>query len=176
MTWWGTTLWNQFGAAIDVLENAISECPDALWTGRLWEVHSDRPLPDAVAEFWYIVYHTLFWLDLYLAGTSEGFSPPPPFGPTRDDEPPEKPYTKEELRSYLEQLRQKCRTTYEALTEESACRNCSFRWIPSDGLTYFELQLYSMRHVQEHASQLHMFLGQHRDQPVDTWVSRVGER
>ena len=33
----------------------------------------------AAAEFWYVVYHALFWLDLYLSGAVEGFAPPAPF-------------------------------------------------------------------------------------------------
>ena len=35
---WKTALWQQFGAAIDMLHNAIEACPDALW---------GRPLPEA---------------------------------------------------------------------------------------------------------------------------------
>jgi hypothetical protein len=33
---WKTLLWRQFGAAIDMLDNALRECPDELWTGILW--------------------------------------------------------------------------------------------------------------------------------------------
>ena len=72
---WKTSLWQQFGAAIDMLENAVRACPDELWRVRLWD---DAELPES-AEFWYIVYHTLFWLDLYLSGAVEGFAPPAPF-------------------------------------------------------------------------------------------------
>ena len=61
-------LWQQFGAAIDMLENAILACPDDLWNDR-----SRQP------EFWYLTYHTLFWLDLYLSGSIDGFRPPSPF-------------------------------------------------------------------------------------------------
>jgi hypothetical protein len=31
------------------------------------------------STFWYLGYHTLFWLDLYLTGAEEGFAPPAPF-------------------------------------------------------------------------------------------------
>ena len=39
------------------------------------------------------------------------------------------------------------------------------------GVSFWELQLYSMRHVQEHAAQLSLFLGQHAipDEALD-WV------
>ncbi len=46
-----------------------------------------------------------------------------------------------------------------SLTPEQASQMCSFAW---GELPYGELMLYVMRHVQEHAAQLHMFLGQHR--------------
>jgi len=29
---WKTLLWQQFGAAIDMLENAMHACPDDLWS------------------------------------------------------------------------------------------------------------------------------------------------
>ena len=61
-------LWQQFGAAIDMLENAIHACPDALWGDR-----ARQP------QFWYVAYHTLFFLDLYLSDSLEGFAPPAPF-------------------------------------------------------------------------------------------------
>jgi hypothetical protein len=66
-----TALWQQFGAAIDMLENALLACPSAHWNERLW---SDQEQPDS-PTFWYLTYHTLFWLDLYLTGKTEGFAP-----------------------------------------------------------------------------------------------------
>ncbi len=56
--------------------NAVRACPDDLWRHPLWAKHSPQT---ELSEFWYIAYHALFWLDLYLSGTVEGFSPPPPF-------------------------------------------------------------------------------------------------
>ncbi len=40
-------------------------------------------------------------------------------------------------------------------------------------MSFFELQLYTLRHVQEHAAQLSMFLGQHGipDEALD-WVTQ----
>jgi hypothetical protein len=41
-------------------------------------------------------------------------------------------------------------------------------------MSYLELELYTMRHVQEHAAQLSLFLGRHgiRDEALD-WVPRA---
>ena len=75
------------------------------------------------SEFWYIAYHTLFWLDLYLSGSVEGFAPPAPF--TLDElDPagllPDRRYTRDELLAYLDHDRQKCQTTIETLTDDRA--------------------------------------------------------
>ena len=113
-TMWTAIIWRQFGAAIDMLENGLRACPDELWGARLWHERSQQP---EFSEFWYVVYHTLFWLDLYLSGAVEGFAPPAPF--TLDElDPagllPERQYTKDQLQSYLEHGRQKCRATLAA--------------------------------------------------------------
>jgi hypothetical protein len=164
-TWLKTLIWQQFGAAIDMLEDAINLCPDQLWTAVLWKD------PDGVeyGQFWFVAYHTLFWLDLYLAGYSEGFAPPAPFirGAL-----PEKPYTKDQIRTYLDQCRRKCQATIEALTDEKARQRCTFNWIEA---SYLEMQLYSMRHVQEHAAQLNLLLGQHEVPGVD-WVTQARDK
>jgi hypothetical protein len=160
---WKTALWQQFGAAIDMLENAIEACPDDLWSDR-----SRQP------EFWYLAYHTLFFLDLSLSGRVEGFHPPEPF--TLDElDPagvlPERPYTKEELRSYLRHGRRKCRQTIEALTEEAARRRAGLYWID---VNFAELLLYNLRHVQHHAAQLNLLLRQTVD-AAPRWVGKARE-
>src|SRR5579859_7254993 len=174
---WRTALWQQFGATIDMLENALLACPSTHWDGRLWSDLSDDPLPPESAAFWYTTYHTLFWLDLYLTGSLEGFAPPTPFtqdefGPARVL--PEQPYTKEELHAYLVQLRQKCQTTLLSLSDEQAHRQVAFPWRWWKPMSFFELQLYTLRHVQENAAQLSLFLGQHgiSDEALD-WVARA---
>ena len=161
---WKTALWMQFGAAIDLLENALVACPDSLWRGRLWNVRSNPSVPPEFAEFWYQMYHTIFWLDLYLTGKpEEEFAPPAPFCWVELDYPwvvPEQPYTKEELRAYLASMHRKCRTTLLELTDERASQGIEYAWTRGKPVSYLELLLYNMRHVQEHAGQLSLFLGQ----------------
>ena len=161
---WRTIIWQQFGAAIDMLENAMLACPDELWNDR-----SRRP------EFWYVAYHTLFWLDLYLSDSLEGFAPPPPF--TLDElDPaglvPERPYTKDELQTYLEHGREKCRATIEALADEKAAQRCGFEWVD---VSVAELLLYNMRHVQHHAAQLNLILRQTIDS-APGWVATAKDK
>lgn len=151
--WWRTALWQQFGAAIDMLDGALAACPDELWHVRVWG--------DPYATFWNIAYHTLFWLDLYLSGSMDGFLPPAPF--TLDELDPEgrlpdRPYTRAELQAYLAHARNKCQATVEALTDEQAGQRCGFARLD---LSVGELLLYTMRHVQEHAAQLQLVIGQH---------------
>lgn len=152
-----TTLWRQFGAAIDMLENALQTCPDEVWISNIW---NGRSQPPASSQFWYITYHTLFWLDLYLTGSIDGFTPPTPFNLDEIDPAglyPERAYTKAELQSYLEHGRKKCRETIQGMTDTQACQLCRFSW---GEVSYAELLLDNMRHVQEHAAQLNLFLGQ----------------
>ena len=162
---WSTALWRQFGAAIDMLDNAVVACPDSLWQERLWRDPTPEEFPPQFAEFWYVTFHALVWLDLYLSGVpEEDFAPPPPFAQGVLDSVeavPERPYTKEELRSYLASLRQKCHDTLVALTDEQARRPVEYPWSEGQPISFVELQLYTMRHVQEHVAQLSLFLGQH---------------
>jgi uncharacterized damage-inducible protein DinB len=175
---WRSIVWKQFGAAIDMLDNALVACPDALWRQPVWH---DPSVPSQRTEFWYVAYHALFWLDLYLFGSEEGFAPPVPFALVEQDDAagplPNRTYSRDELRAYLASVRQQCRTTIETMTDERARQPVTFGWM-RDGevVSYVELQLYSMRHTQEHAAQLSLLLGQHGipDEALD-WVKRAKE-
>jgi hypothetical protein len=164
-------LWNQFGAAIDMFGEAVRDCPDELWEKTLWEDQPGQWVAAGFSAFWYLCYHTLFWLDLYLTGAEEGFAPPAPFDLVEMDVDETLPriYTREELLRYLEYCRQKCQETISALSTEQANRLCQFPW---GELPFAELQLYNLRHVQEHGAQLLMFLGQQAGKSGD-WVPQV---
>jgi len=165
---WKEVLWQQFGAAIDMLKNALLNCPDDLWDGMMWQ---DITMPPEFSEFWYVAFHTLFWLDFYLSGTVEGFSPPAPFTLDEMDPAgllPERPYTRDELLTFLDHGRQKCWATIEALTDEKARQRYSFPW---GEISFLGLLLNNMRHVQEHGAQLNMFLGQNAG-INSRWIAR----
>lgn len=179
-TWYSAALWRQLGAALDMLDQAVVACPDALWTEPLWrDPTAGERFPSRFAEFWYVAFHTLTWLDLYLTAVPEHeFRQPAPFARGEIDSnetQPVQPYTTEDLRAYLASLRQRCQSTLLALTEEQACRPIAcYPWIAEQPLSYLELQLYNLRHVQEHAAQLCLFLGQHAvpDEALD-WVAQA---
>jgi hypothetical protein len=148
---------SQFGASIDMLENAMRACPDTLWTG---------------SRFWHLAYHTLFFLDLGLSESTENFNPPAPFTLSELDPSgllPDRTYTKEELQAYLEHCRKKCRAAIDSLTEEKARDS---RQYGSIELSFAELLLSHMRHVQHHAAQLNLILHQHTDS-APRWVKQA---
>ena len=174
---WRTVLWKQFGAAIDMLDNTLVACPDSLWRQPVWR---DPSVPSERVEFWYITFHALVWLDLYLSGVpEEEFAPPAPFAQGELDSVealPERPYSHEELRAYLASLRQKCHTTITTMTDERARRSVEYPWSEGQPISFLELQLYNMRHVQGHAAELSLFLGHHGIQAnqID-WVTRAND-
>lgn len=151
------TLGRQFGASIDMLENAIRLCPDEFW--------------DTETKFWYRAYHCLFWLDYYLTLDPSTFTPPPPFTVSEFENGalPERTYTREELIAYLEYGRKKCFTLVLAMTEETV----NSRWTnATKDYTVLEILLYNMRHVQHHAAQLNLLLRQEIDD-APKWVSQA---
>jgi hypothetical protein len=161
-------LWRQYAAAIDMLGGALRDCPDELWEKRLWDDQADQWVAAGFSAFWYVGYHALFWLDLYLTGAEEGFAPPAPFDLVEMEahEALPRTYTRAELLGYLEYCRRKCQETIAALSVEQAYRLCRFAW---GELPYAELQLYTLRHTQEHAAHLSMFLGQQAGKSTE-WV------
>lgn len=149
-------LWGQFGASIQMLENAIKLCPDNFWATE--------------KKFWYFSYHCLFWLDYYLTTNPDGYTPPAPYTLSEFDPEgalPERVYTKEELLLFLEHCRGKGRNLILGLTDSSA----KSRWV-SDFKDYslFEIIIYNLRHVQHHTAQLNLLLRQEIDD-APKWVS-----
>lgn len=144
-----------------MLENAITACPDALWSDR-----TQRP------EFWYVAYHTLFFLDYYHSASAEGFAPPEPFTLEELDPAgiiPERPFTKDELLRYLEHGREKCRAIIAGLTDETAREVRRFN---RNDWTVLEWLLSTMRHVQHHTAQLNLILRQQTDS-APRWVGQT---
>ncbi len=151
-------LWKQFGASIDMLENAITMCPDELW--------------DTDKKFWYSAYHCLFFLDYYLTLEPAKFLPPQPFTLSECDPSgamPERTYTKNELLTYLGASREKYHKLIASLTVEIAIK----RWINEyKNYSVLEMLLYNMRHVQHHAAQLNLLLRTEINN-ASTWVSQT---
>ena len=166
------SLWSQFGASIDTLKHAIE-----MWPEEYWE--SDT-------RFFYNAYHCLIMLDYYLTIPYTGEFPS--VLPFTFSEPGEKPegvlgdmvpnriYTKTEMLTYVDSLREKCRVFISNLTEEQMRE----RWTEGSGeddMDYAipEILFYNMRHVQHHAAQLNLLLRQTIDR-APSWVFRANDK
>ena len=150
----------QFGAALDMLENAIRACPDSLWGDR-----TRNP------QFWYLAYHTIFYTDLYLSPGQEGFQPPAPYTLSEYDPSgamPPRVYTRPELLSYLDHGRRKLRGVIDSLTDEAAAERLAFGSITGSRL---EVLLYCTRHIQHQSAQLNLILRQ-ATHSAPGWVVR----
>lgn len=150
---------NQFGAAIDMLENAIQLCPDQLWQAEKAYSHQ--------------AFHTLFFLDYYLSLNPVGFTPPETFGYSEfGDEPPKAVFSRADILEYMLFCKSKLVHLLADLTAETA-KN---RWInESKTMDYsiLEILLYNLRHVQHHVGQLNLMLRQQVDD-APRWVFRYG--
>jgi hypothetical protein len=169
-------LWQNFGAAIVMLTNAIELCPDQLWKKEL--------------KFFYIAYHTTIFLDYYLTVPVTEFKPKLPYyladinqqpPESVDDVIPKEHYSQGEMLSYLSEIREKCKKIILTSTEEKL----SERWIedlqvnlhglcPSivENYTVLEILFYNFRHLQHHVAQLNLILRQ-KINFAPNWVSHV---
>jgi hypothetical protein len=139
---------SQYLAALEMLRLAIAGCPDWLWDDRQQK-----------NRFWHVAYHALFYLHFYLQDKEEDFVrwakfraehhylgpvPWPPHHEPRIGEP----YTRQELQEYCSLCAQQVEERVDALDLEA---ESGFYWLPFGKL---ELQLYNIRHVQQHAGEL----------------------
>lgn len=151
-------LWQQFGASIDMLNNAINACPIEQW--------------DTETQFWYRSYHTIFYLDYYSSTDPAHFLPPAPFTLSEFDSSgilPDRVYSKDELLNYLQFVKKKCSELIinltPAISEQrfiNVARNYSL----------LEILIYNMRHTQHHVGQLHLLLKQ-GNVTVPNWISQT---
>ena len=133
----------QYHAALDMLQGAISECPESLWT-------SGTP----PRSFWRLAYHTLFYAHLYLQVRSEDFVP---WELHRDEVESDAerevldptPYTKAELLAYWEIVDAMVDPQIDKIDLSSP--ECGIPWYSIPKLDHVVL---NMRHIQEHAGQL----------------------
>ena len=154
------SIWSQFGASLDMLENAINMCPDEHW--------------DTELDFWYISYHCIFWTDYYLTTEPSNFEPPMPFTFSEFDptgKKPDRTYNKKEVLGYLNHCRQKAML----LISGPTIQKLNSRWINEyKDFTLLEILLYNARHVQHHSGQLNLLLRQTINN-APKWVGQAKE-
>lgn len=154
---------SQYHAALKMLAQAIEKCPAALWHQA-----------DDQAKFWHIAYHALFYTHLYLNTTEADFTPwvnhredyefmgPIPWDGNRVPKIGE-PYQQAALLDYVTFCRQQVDQHVPTL---DLAASSGFDWLP---MSKFELQIYNIRHLQQHAGELMERLGSRARISVD-WI------
>jgi hypothetical protein len=152
---------SQYHATLAMLKQTITRCPDELWNGA-----QDRN------KFWHVAYHAMFYTHLYLSVREVEFKPwvnhradaqfmgPKPWPPHDLPEIGE-PYTREDLNAYIDYCWQFVDSQVPALDMESSS---GFDWLPMNKL---ELQIYNIRHLQQHTGELMERLGNRAGIDVD---------
>jgi hypothetical protein len=141
---------SQYQAALEMLKQAIIQCPEDLWADS-----------QARNQFWQIAYHALFYTHLYLQPAEQDFSPwelhydgAHRFTPIQAGEGNMgRVIKKEELLGYLEFCQQEIDAKVAGLNLEA---DSGFSWIP---FNKHELQYYNIRHLQHHTGELSERLG-----------------
>lgn len=163
------SLWRQSGAAIDMLVNVISACPDDYFTTH--------------KRFYYVAYHTAVLLDYYLTIPPKDFSPLLPFtvkeaserpAESVGDMIPDRIYSRQELVDYIKASRLKCKQLIESLTDATWLNTRFTEEYEADNMDYSipEILLYNLRHTQHHTGQLNLMMRQDMDKHMD-WIFRA---
>jgi len=143
---------SQYHASLAMLREAIEFCPDNTWY--------DRTPRNA---FWQVVYHTLFFAELYLGESPEAYRGWPghqaavqhPDGIPGDADPRSSlpliadPYTRDQTLEYWRMVDSMVDSTID--TMDLASTESGFYWYKVSKL---EHQLVNIRHIQHGAAQL----------------------
>lgn len=156
---------SQYLSALDMLEQTITQCPDTIWNNS-----GDKN------KFWHVAYHALFYTHLYLQDSEQTFTawnkhrdeyqflghvPWPPRAEPKIGEL----YDRETVLEYLAFCREQ---VVERVTPLDLDAVSGFHWLPFSKL---ELQIYSIRHLQQHTGELMERLGTRAGVEID-WIGR----
>lgn len=150
---------SQYRASLAMLEQAVADCPEALWDDRAYS-----------NPFWRLAFHALFYTHLYLQPSEADFVP---WEKQRSEmrllqDPPEegdKPNSKSEILEFSAFSREQVERQVSELDLDA---ESGFYWLPFDKL---ELQFYNIRHLMQHTGELCERLGATGAVEVD-WVGR----
>ena len=143
---------SQYLAVLEMLEQAILQCPEDLWADARFS-----------NQFWQVAYHALFYTHLYLQPTEADFKPWEKhkenyhsFEALSSEIPDQSQvvvYSQQEVLAYLDFCRQEVNAQVPALDLEA---ESGFYWLPFNKQ---ELQFYNIRHLQHHTGELCERLG-----------------
>jgi len=158
---------SQYGAALDMLHQAIVACPASLWDDA-----GDKN------RFWHVAYHALFYTHLYVQPSGEDFRPwakhreqyeflgPLPW-PPHEEPAIGAPYNVEEVLEYEAFCRKAVADAVPILDLDATASG--FPWLPFGKLA---LQFYNIRHLQHHTGQLAERLRARAEIGIN-WVAHV---
>lgn len=167
-----TAIRSQYLASLEMLKQAVVQCPDSLWRDRTYK-----------NRYWHIAFHVLFYTHLYLQPTENDFLPWAKHreeylslepassdggssGPLSEKSLGDAPYSQEDILEYLALCQEEVETQVSVLDPEA---ESGFYWLPMKKL---ELQLYNIRHIQQHTGELCERLSEVAGIDVD-WVGLI---
>jgi hypothetical protein len=150
---------SQYLAALEMLKDAVMQCPEGLWDD-----------PASKNAFWRVAYHALFYTHLYLMPRAQDFVAwaKDREGYHRMEKGAGEPYSKAEILEYCAVCQQVVAQQVPALDLEA---EAGFHWLPFNKL---ELQFYNIRHLQQHTGELCERLGAQGEVEV-RWVGTKPE-
>ena len=162
-------LLDQFQASLSMLEECVASCPDEHWEGRIGK-----------AAYWRVVYHTLFFVDMYLSVDESSFQPRSfhrkgihsldvDGSSAESEEASATVFSKEMLLEYLAHCRGKFQETIAAESQASLEKLSGFPWYP---MSRGEHHLTSIRHIQHHVGQLSAYLVRNVGINVE-WIGKL---
>jgi glycyl-tRNA synthetase alpha subunit len=144
---------HQFEATFCMLGACIDRCPDTNWQA-----------PVANLKFSQVVFHALFYGDVYLDRDVESVRSQvfhrehaEVFAGYEEltDQAPQALYEKSFVTAYLQHCREKATSVIEAETSETLNEPAGFDWL---SFSQAELHVYNIRHIHHHAAQLSLRL------------------
>lgn len=181
---WVESLGRSFEQTLDLLAAAVRDCTDELWETSMWQVpapdpdhqflDSDwNPVTDPAQRRtlvqrsvqrrstpWSVAWHALEVLDYDLNGESGPWTPPPPFtGHPHWRDLPSLPaaWLRSEILGYIDDCRQRTRTTLAGMTDEQAAAPLP----PAHrhrGRPHAQIITALVGHTTEHAAQIRQFI------------------
>jgi hypothetical protein len=128
---------SQYLASLAMLKQAISKCPPEVWDN-----------PQDKDKFWFVAYHALRFAHQYLKANEKGY----PRWEQRPHSNPGKPFSKGDI---LERLA----LVERDVVEQIPIMNLDEQTGATGNLANkFELQLYNIRHIQQHTGELYQRL------------------
>lgn len=138
---------SQYRAALEMLKQTIQQCPETHWKSL-----------ETQTAFGQVAYHALFYTHLYLQESQQTFTA---WSKHRaeylfSDQVPQPPVELLDKATVLEYLAFCEQEVVDKLAGTDLAADSGFHWLPFSKL---ELQIYSIRHIQQHVGELMERLG-----------------